>query len=149
MTILSGLKLIQNLQKPRSNGIHSKRNKLATRLDEQIEIARAKRDGVRREPHRCMKTVKNSVTGQKVLVEGYKTVRAWFWPSVSGTYCFNIRYGSKIIELAKGKDTVEVSDLSALVDALLTMKSAVLAGELDVQIEVISGSLRSCFRSKA
>ena len=61
----------------------------------------------------------------------------------------NIRYGSKCIELSKGKNAVEVADLNALIEALNKVKSAVLAGELDAEIEKASGALRSGFKRSA
>ncbi len=60
----------------------------------------------------------------------------------------NVRYGSKVIELAKGKNAVEAGDLNALIEALGMVKSAVLAGELDAEIEKASGALRTGFGKK-
>ena len=148
MSILSSLKLVAVNQAPRANGIQRQRNKLALKLDEQIEMARAKQSGANYSP-RIIKSVKNPATGQRVQVEAYKRVRPWFWVSAAGGYCMNIRYGSKCIELGKGKNAVEVTDLAALVDALNTVKSAVLAGELDAEIEKASGALRSGFMRTA
>ncbi len=50
-------------------------------------------------------------------------------------YCFNAKYGSRCIELSKGKNAPEVADLNALIEALSPVKLAVLAGELDAEIE--------------
>jgi len=54
-----------------------------------------------------------------------------------------------VIELGKGKNAVEVADLNALIEALTTVKNAVLAGELDAEIEKASGALRSGFKKGA
>ena len=51
-----------------------------------------------------------------------------------------------MIELAKGKHSVEVDNAQALVKALETIKSAVEQGELDTQIETASGALKAGFR---
>ena len=59
-----------------------------------------------------------------------------------------LRYGSKPIEIAKGKNAVEVGSMSELVAALDALKEGVLAGELDAQIEQASGSLRAGFAKK-
>ena len=64
-------------------------------------------------------------------------------------YCFNAKYGSRCIELSKGKNAPEVADLNALIEALTTVKQAVLAGELDAEIEKASGALRSGFKKGA
>jgi hypothetical protein len=59
-----------------------------------------------------------------------------------------VRYGSKPIELAKGKNAIEVGSMDELVAALGAVKDAVHAGELDAQIEQASGSLRAGFAKK-
>ena len=56
-----------------------------------------------------------------------------------------MRYGAKVIELAKGKSAIEVASPDALIEALEAVNAAVLAGELDAQIEAVSGQLRSSF----
>jgi hypothetical protein len=56
-----------------------------------------------------------------------------------------VRYGAKVIELAKGKSAIEVASPDALIEALEAVNTAVLAGELDTQIEAVSGQLRSGF----
>ncbi len=54
-----------------------------------------------------------------------------------------VRFGSKVLELAKGKNAVELSSGDELIAALHALKTAALAGELDVQIEAASGALRA------
>lgn len=93
-----------------------------------------------------LRSVFNAETGQKVMAETPKRIRPWFWTAVSGGFLFNVRYGSKVIELSKGKNAVEVPDAAALLEALTAVKSAVLAGELDAEIEKASGQLRSGFK---
>jgi len=46
----------------------------------------------------------------------------------------------------KNKTTVEVADVAELINTLNVIKAAVLAGELDAQIEAASGQLRSGFK---
>ena len=145
MSILNTLKLVSANQAPRVNGVQRQRNKLAAKLDEQIELTKAKLSGANYSPTQ-LKAVINPSTGQKVMVEAYKRIRPWFWISAAGGYCFNVKYGSRCIELSKGKNAVEVTDLNALIEALTTVKSAVLSGELDAEIEKASGALRSGFK---
>jgi hypothetical protein len=49
--------------------------------------------------------------------------------------------------LAKGKSAIEVATPAELINALETVRSAVDAGELDIQLEAASNSLRSSFDS--
>ena len=56
-----------------------------------------------------------------------------------------VRYGSKVLELAKGKNAIELTTGDELIAVLAKLKDAVLAGELDAQIEAASGALRAGF----
>jgi hypothetical protein len=56
----------------------------------------------------------------------------------AGKVCIEIRYGAKVIELSKGKSAIEITSPAALIEALEAVKTAVLAGELDAQIEQAS-----------
>ena len=69
-----------------------------------------------------------------------------WWVSDSGRVCVSVRYGSKVLELAKGKTAIEVTDAQDLIKTLEAVKAAVLSGELDTQIEAASGALRSGFK---
>ena len=56
-----------------------------------------------------------------------------------------MRYGSKVLELTKGKNAIELTNGDELIAVLAKLKDAVLAGELDAQIETASGALRAGF----
>ena len=76
-----------------------------------------------------------------------KHVRPWWFNAENGTVCVSVRYGAKVIELAKGKPSVELAAMTDLISTLEIIKKAVEAGELDQQIEQVSGALRSNFKS--
>ena len=57
----------------------------------------------------------------------------------------SVRYGTKVLELAKGKAAVEVGTEKDLVPTLELIKTAVLNGELDTQIEAAANKLRDGF----
>ena len=46
-----------------------------------------------------------------------------------------MKYGSRTLEVAKGKNSVEVSSGAELVKALETLKLATESGEFDTQLE--------------
>ena len=52
------------------------------------------------------KHVTDDETGERKLVEKPKKVRQWFWDN-GGVWLFQIRYGTNVLELAKGKPTIE------------------------------------------
>ncbi len=94
------------------------------------------------------KSVTDKATGLRKQVELPKRLKAWWFTNEQGKLCVNIRYGTQVIELAKGKFSIEVADESALIAALETVKQAVEAGELDAQINVASENARRVFEPR-
>ena len=143
MATLASLKLVVAKKTTQLPPIMHRRNKLSAKVFEQILLARAQNDGTVFTPTRT-KTVTNA-EGNRVQITQPKRVKAWWFVAENGKCCIAIRYGSKVLELAKGKTAIEVASGAALIDALDAVNAAVLAGELDAQIEAASGQLRSAF----
>ena len=122
-----------------------RRNKLSSKLWEQIQLAKSQMDGTPFVVTK-FKTIKDKETGLRKQVEMPKRLKPWWFQSEQGKVCVSVKYGSWVIELAKGKPSVEVASGSDLVKALESIKTAVEAGELDAQIETASASLRSGFK---
>ena len=122
-----------------------RRNKLATKIDEQIKLANARLGGDSYVAKK-LKRIVDGETGEIKTIETTKRIKEWWWYGDNGKLLLSVRYGSKLIELAKGKNAVEIADLQGVVDALTVIKQAVLNGELDVQIDAASGALRSGFK---
>ena len=57
-----------------------------------------------------------------------------------------MRYGSRVLNIAKGKNAIEIASMNDLIAVIETVKSAVETGELDAEIEAASGSLKAGFR---
>ena len=127
-----------------ATSIQQRRNKLAAKIREQWELCTARQAGTIYAPKR-LRTVTNRHTAQRATVEVIKRVREWFCISESGKINLSVRYGSKTLELAKGKNAIELASRDELIGVLLRLKEAVLAGELDAQIEAASGALRAGF----
>ena len=144
MSVLSNLKLV-DVKKPRNMpAIVIRRNKLSSKLWEQIQLAKSQLDGTQFVVTK-FRSVKDRETGILKQVEVPKRIKPWWFQSDEGKVCFSVRYGSWTIDLAKGKSSVEVESGEALVKALETIKIAVEAGELDSQIEIASAKLRIGF----
>lgn len=144
MTALTGLKLTA-VQKPtQMSPIQQRRNKLSKRLWEQMELAKAQQAGTTFAPTRFRSVVQND-TGQRKQIEVAKRIKQWWFVAESGKLVLSVRYGTKLLELAKGKWAVEVGGEKDLVPTLELLKGAVLAGELDAQIEAASNKLRDGF----
>lgn len=144
MTALNGLKLTGAQKPTHMSPIQQRRNKLAKRLWEQMELAKAEQMGTTFAPTRLRSVVQND-TGLRKQVEVAKRVKAWWFVAENGKLVLSVRYGTKVLELAKGKWAVEVGTDKDLVPTLQLLKDAVLSGELDAQIEAASEKLREGF----
>jgi len=144
MSALAQLKLTNTRKPTQQPAIIQQRTKLAKRIWEQMELAKAQQAGDTFASKR-LKTVVGT-DGVKRTVEVAKRVKAWWFVADTGKLCVNIRYGSKLLELAKNKTTVEVADMAELIATLDIVKAAVIEGELDQQIQAASGQLRSGFK---
>ena len=144
MTALNGLKLVAAQKPTQMPAIQQRRNKLAKRLWEQIELAKAQQTGTTYTATK-FRTITDAETGLRKQVETSKRVKAWWFVAENGKLALSIRYGTKMLELAKGKWAVEVGGEKDLVGVLEVLKSAVLAGELDTQIDAASDKLREGF----
>ena len=143
MSSLSTLKLTA-IQKPTQvSAVQQRRTKLAKRIWEQIELAKAQQAGTQ-----FVATKFRTVTdadGMRKTIETNKRVKAWWFVADNGKLVLSIRYGTKVLELAKGKWAVELGAEKDLVPVLETLKGAVLAGDLDAQIDAASVKLREGF----
>ena len=144
MSALAGLKLTAQQKPMHITPIQVRRNKLAKRLWEQMELARAQQAGTVFAPTKLRTVVQND-TGLRRQVEVTKRVKAWWFTADNGKLAMSVRYGTKLLELGKNKWAVEVGTDKDLLPVLETLKTAVLAGELDMQIEAASVKLRSGF----
>ena len=59
--------------------------------------------------------------------------------------CLQVRYGTRVLELAKGKNSIDVGSTAELLGALEVVKRAVEAGELDTHIDAASAAVRARF----
>ncbi len=144
MTALTGLKLTAAQKPTQMSPIQQRRNKLAKRLWEQMELARAQQAGSTFAPTK-FRSVKDATTGERKQVETNKRVKAWWFVADNGKLVLSVRYGTKVLELAKGKWAVEVGSDKDLVPTLELLKGAVLGGELDTAIENAANKLRDGF----
>ena len=144
MGILSTLKL-SAAQKPGTvTPVQQRRNKLAKRLWEQIELAKAQQAGTQFVPVK-FRSYTDKESGVRKQVETSKRVKQWWFTADNGKLALCVRYGSKVLELTRGKFAVEVASTAELVTALEIVKTAALEGELDAAMESAANKLRSGF----
>ena len=144
MATLATLKLSTAVKPTHMPAVQVRRNKMSRRLWEQIELARAQQSGTEFAPVK-FRSYQDKETGLRKQVETTKRVKQWWFTSDSGKLVMNVRYGARVIELAKGKSSIEIGGTDQLVPTLELLKQAVEAGELDAQIEVAANKLREGF----
>lgn len=143
--ILSSLKIVA-ARKPRALPVVIKRrNKLLQKLHEQRELALAQCEGRMYSPKR-LRTVRDTANGERTIREMPIRIKAWWWTGEKNETLLSIFYGSKTLELAKGKTAIEIADSKQLVSVLDTVISATQNAELDVLIETASVKLRDGFK---
>jgi hypothetical protein len=146
MSALNGMKLVTSKKYSSISPIVHRRNKLCSKIHEQIELCEAQKNGQTYAPKK-LKTFRNKQTGEQITTEISKRVKEWFWVSDSGKINLAIKYGSKTLPLnKKGANAIEVSTGDDLINTLKTIKLAVLNGELDEAITEVSESTRAGFR---
>ena len=144
MTIIASLK-VTNVNRPRQQpAIVQRRNKLINALHDQLELARAEAEG-----REYLKTrrrhVKNPVTGEYAETLVSRRPRAWFWIADDGKVYISLRYGTRVIEIAKGKSAIEVGERRQLVPVIEALRKAVMAGELDSHIDAAGAEVSKRF----
>ena len=145
MSALNSLKLVTAKRPQNLAPIVQRRNKLSNQLFEQIQLAQCLADGKTYAPSR-LRTIKDKYTGERKTVEAVKRVKQWWFVADNGKVCLQVRYGTRVLELAKGKNSIEVGSGTELITVLETVKKCVESGELDSQIELASTAVRERFK---
>jgi hypothetical protein len=144
-TLLSTLKFSATKKLRAMPDVVKRRNKLLNKLGEQRSLAQALQTGEQYTPRR-LRSFTDTDTGARVVKEIPVRIKPWFWTGERGEVMLAIYYGSRTIELQKGKTSVEVGAADNLLNVLDTIISAVQNGELDAQIELTSAKLREGFK---
>lgn len=76
--------------------------------------------------------------GNEQRREVAKRIKRWWVTNADGSVQLTVRYGSKPIEFAKGKNAIELSSASEISPTLTAISDAVMNGELDAALAVSS-----------
>lgn len=129
MTVLDTLNFVAFNPLQKNNSIVIRRRKLIAKIEEQMQLA-ANKDYTPTQ-HKWV----TDEHGNQRKVEVAKRVKRWWTASVDGKINLVVRYGSKLLEFAKGKNAIELSSEAEVVDVLSKVRDAVELGELDTLIE--------------
>lgn len=144
MSALTGLKLVAAKKASQASPEVTRRAKLGKQLAQQIELAQALASGSVYAPSRTV-SIKDELTGERRIVNRVKRVKQWWFIADTGRVCLQVRYGARVLELAKGKNSIEVGSGDELIKVLEVVKKAVEVGELDSAIDAAAAKLRSGF----
>lgn len=131
MSILKTLKLTVATRNAPLSPEQVLRGKLIGFLNEQKALAEAEISGTAFSATK--RVTRTNEAGEKVRVDAPRHVRKGWFTDAAGKMFFQIRYGSKPLELAKGMNAVEVENLAELPGLIASIIEAINAGELDVQ----------------
>jgi len=135
-TLLSTLKLVSATRATHISPVMQRRQKLITKIDEQIEMAQAAANGTAFTATKFKNIVNaEGVTEYKQVA---KKVRAWYWKNDAGKWNLVVRYGARIIELSKGKNSIELLSEADVIPTLELLKTIISNGELDDAITAVS-----------
>jgi hypothetical protein len=145
-TVLSSLKVINAVKQVANDSTQFRREKLCKKLDEQINLAIAVSEGntytVKRQ-----RNIKDKDSGLTTTVEVNKRVRQWWFVNRdTNKVALQLRYGTKVIEFAKGKNAIEVNSGEELITTLQKLRTATLNGELDECINTASLLVKARFK---
>jgi hypothetical protein len=108
MSNLATLKLTAAVKPTAVSSTQNLRNKLLQRLNEQLALVRAKISGTNFSAIKT-RSIVDKETGLRRQVELTKRVKPWWFVADNGKVALSIRYGTKVLELGRGKFAVEVA----------------------------------------
>ena len=124
--ILSSLKLVNAKRQNSIDPVIFRRNKLNEKLKVQIAMAQALNKG-EMFTVKHMRKVRDEVSCLTSRVEVNKRVKSWWFTNYdTKKVTVQIYYGNKVIDLAKGKNAVEVANSEDMIAVLSKLQEAVL-----------------------
>ena len=137
MIQLADVKLVSAVRPTFQDPVTLKRSKFISRVSEQLEIADLLLKG---------EQLPFTSFHDPVSLKRPRKVSPWWWTDKDGKYLMAIKYGSKVIELAKGKPAVQAETLDQIIEVLKSLKLATSNGELDLHLSQASELIRKKFK---
>ena len=146
-TILQSLKVTAVQRKVDRSPTQHRRDRLLNIISTQIEAAIAHAES---KPFvvTANRKVLNKFTGETQVMNLPKRFRQCWWTGDDGKTYMELRYGAKVLEIAKGKTTIEVGEFAKLVPTLELIRDAVLLGEFDDLLSSASSRLAAQLRAR-
>ncbi|MBB3955941.1 hypothetical protein [Novosphingobium sediminicola] len=116
-------------------------------LTEQKALAEAEIDGTAFQATK--RVTRTNDAGEKVRVDAPRHVSKGWFADPQGKLFFQLRYGAKPLEFAKGMNAVEVAERNALPTIITSVMEAVNAGELDGQLKAAIADRKAALKPRA
>ena len=144
-TILSAFKMVNAVRQVKMDSTQFRRQKMAKKIDEQVKLAIAMRDGQTCVIKR-LRSITDKATGLVSQMEVSKRINQWWWTE-GNRILLQLKYGTRVLLLnGKDKNTIEIGSGDELIKVLELVKTSVNNGELDAAIEVASVKVRERFK---
>jgi hypothetical protein len=140
MTKTNSLQALTFTTKPKVeavNTIEVKRDKLIIRLNEQRAMVQCLLNNTEFTAFKDVYIVDDE-SGEKRKVKRPKRIRPWFYQA-AGKYYFEVKYGTKSLEIQKNKPAIDVGDKNELLTVIDTIIDATKQGFLDAELKAVKG----------
>ena len=128
MSVIGSLKLIEFKPENASCAVFVRRRKLAEKIAQQINLA----SDPAYTPTKIVTVTDEN--GNEQRREVAKRIKRWWVTNADGSVQLTVRYGSKPIEFAKGKNAIALASGSEISSTLMAISDAVIGGEFDAAI---------------
>ena len=137
--------MVNAVRQVKMDSTQFRRQKMAKKIDEQVKLAIALRDGQTCVIKR-LRNVTDKSTGLVSQMEVSKRINQWWWTE-GNRILLQLKYGTRVLLLnGKDKNTIEIGSGDELIKVLELVKTSVNNGELDVAIESASVKVRERFK---
>ena len=137
--------MVQAFRPSTFDPISHRRLKFSLKIADQIELAKATLSGsvFVKSASRIERDIE---TDERITIDYQRRVSPWWWIDKDGKYLLSVKYGTKKIELVKGKSAIQCPSLEQIILSLETLKQATIHGELDAHLQQAGESIRKRFK---
>ena len=137
--------MVNAVRQVKMDSTQFRRQKMAKKIDEQVKLAIAMRDGETFVIKR-LRSITDKATGLVSQMEVSKRINQWWWTE-GNRILLQLKYGTRVLLLnGKDKNTIEIGSGDELIKVLELVKTSVNNGELDAAIEAASVKVRERFK---
>lgn len=139
MSVIASLKLVEFKPQMAQGRIFVRRRKLVEKIEQQIKLVA---DPSYAPTKLIWAADENGIQQRREVA---KRIKRWWFENIDGTVQLTIRYGSKPLELARGKSAIACESVSVIATILESIKQSVIDGEFDV---ILNGQVSAVKKAK-